>query len=81
MMGLFVASIFTNLSLFSFPEEMITRSKYGTINCIGVCLHFLGILITSEQFNFIMSTPGLLALVTIKLSGSGIGSLVLVYLY
>ncbi|KAI3673242.1 hypothetical protein L6452_39359 [Arctium lappa] len=81
MMALFVVFISTNRNLFSSPEETITRSKYGTINCIGVYLHFLGILITSGQFNSTMSTPGLLVPVTIKLSGYGIGSLVLVYLF
>ncbi|KAI3762792.1 hypothetical protein L1987_53233 [Smallanthus sonchifolius] len=80
-MAPFVACTFINRNLFSFLEEMITRSKYGTTNYTGVCLHFLAILIIFGLFSFTMRIPGLLVPVMIRLSGYGTGSLVLAYLF
>jgi len=59
---------------------MITRLKSGTTNCIGVCLHFLDILITFVPCSFIMNTHGSWVPVMIRPSAFGTGSLVLAFL-
>lgn len=69
------------ISGFMFSQGMITRSRCGITSCIGVCLPFLDILITSALFNFIMNTHGLLVRVMTRLLGYGTGSPELVFLF
>lgn len=62
-------------------QETITRLRFGTTSCIGVSLLFLDTLITFVQCSFTMSIHGSLVQVMIRPSESGIGNLVLVYLF